>query len=366
MNEKSEVKVEVEVTRTSSKLILNYHKHPEVGGVGHVSIECTHNEETVKLSVYPQSDLSPFTPLAIASFNIFPIMAVNHPNIQKSDSPIHASYDLSEMVINMEAAMEEIKLLNEKMESGNAHFSLTPNVVTQGTATILNKNTSTARILLGMKTYDKELIEEEREKVEVINCAESICRVLEAAGIKRPKGILSYPTPSGINTHFAAIMANDQTTEKAPEQSQPSETKAEPTLIQNAETMVAAKEESKTTATKEEPSLLGSIYNNICSAFSFFTSQSIMSVTATSAYEISHNDDTDWRSNDSDYSTSSDSDYYWNSDNSSTTQATETSTDTSNVDTSYSSSTSTSESFISQRTEEDDSAYLTRMDNMIN
>ncbi|VEB35246.1 hypothetical protein [Legionella cherrii] len=71
-------KIELEVDQTSSKVVINYHKHPEVGGTGHVSIEATHEGKKHVISVYPSQELSPFTPLVISSMYIFPTKAVNH------------------------------------------------------------------------------------------------------------------------------------------------------------------------------------------------------------------------------------------------------------------------------------------------
>jgi hypothetical protein len=248
-------KVDVVVVETSSKLVINYHKHPEVGGVGHVSLEVTHQGKTAILSVYPSEDLTPVTPIAITTMYVFPTKAVNHTTPSTSDSPIFATYDVTAQVQNMDAVLAKALELHETIESGRAAFTLTPGQVTHTATAILNPNSSTTNMLMGLKVMDRGLIENEIDKVTVINCAEAISRVLEAGGIERPEGMLSFATPSGINSHFASMF------EKS------AETEAEPELI--LEDPDKAPVQSQMQSTEEEPGLLRSMYNSVCS---FFTS----------------------------------------------------------------------------------------------
>ncbi|KTD78822.1 hypothetical protein [Legionella waltersii] len=247
-------KTEVVVVETSSKLVINYHKHPEVGGVGHVSLEVTHQGKTTVLSVYPTEDLTPTTPIAVTSMYVFPTKAVNHTSPSKSDSPIFASYDITEQVQDMDAVFAKAQELCEIIESGRAAFTLTPSQVTHTATAVLNSNTSTTNMMLGLKVMDRDLIDNEVDKVTVINCAEAISRVLEAGGIERPEGLLSFPTPSRINSYFAAMYNQTEVTEPEPE-----------LILEDPD---AAPIQSQTQSTEEEPGLLRSMYNSVCSFFS--------------------------------------------------------------------------------------------------
>jgi len=237
-------KIELEVDQTSSKVVINYHKHPEVGGTGHVSVEATHEGKKHVISVYPSQELSPFTPLVISSMYIFPTKAVNHSSPSTSDSPVYASYDITDQIEDMGAVIEKIDELNELMNSGRASFSLAPGSVTKAATALLNINSSTSSMLLGLKMLDREIIESEIDKVDVINCAEAVSRILEAGGIKRPEGIMSFPAPSCINSHFAA-------------------------QFNKTEDAVTATEQSKTSSTEEAPGLLRSMFNSVRNFFTW-------------------------------------------------------------------------------------------------
>ena len=232
-------KTEDRGVKRDTQFVLNYHKHPNTGGVGHVSMTGFYNGKEVKLSVYPTEDLSLLTPLAVVSMFVFPITADNHTSSSKTDSPIHASYDITNMVSNPGEALDEMEKIGELIASGRASFSLTPNLLTQSLTALLNKNSSTSNMLLGMKVLDRRVIEAEVDKVTVVNCAESISRVLEKGGIERPSGLMGYATPSGINEFFASNPLSSEPlmllegqmlvedTDTAPLQSQMSLTKPE-------------------------------------------------------------------------------------------------------------------------------------------
>jgi hypothetical protein len=247
-------KIDVIIVQTSSKLVINYHKHPEVGGVGHVSLEVTHQGKTAILSVYPSEELSPVTPIAVTTMYVFPTKAVNHISPLKSDSPVYATYDITDQVQDMDAVLKKALELHETIESGRAAFTLTPGNLTHTATAVMNPNSSTLNMLLGLKLMDRELIENEFDKVTVINCAEAISRVLEAGGIERPEGMLSFPTPSGINKHFAALLNKTESMEIAQEQAPDS-------------TEEVAPKQSQTKSTEEAPGLLRSMYNSVCNFF---------------------------------------------------------------------------------------------------
>ncbi|MCW8443706.1 hypothetical protein OQJ05_06550 [Fluoribacter gormanii] len=255
-------KNEIEISKTTSKVVVNYHKHPEVGGTGHVSIEATHEGKTRLISVYPNDKLSPLTPLSISSMYVFPTKAVNHSSQSSSDSPIHATYDITDKIENMDAAMEEMDNLHELMNSGRASFSLTPCSMTQTTTAILNSNTSTSNMLLGLKVFDRALIDSEISTVVVINCAEAVSRILEAGGMKRPDGILSFPTPSSINSHFASLCENIAKTDSTKEQS--------------LECIETVPEQTQAISTEENPGLFTRMFNSL---IGFFTPQEAQSST---------------------------------------------------------------------------------------
>ncbi|WP_392537968.1 hypothetical protein [Legionella sp. 227] len=267
-------KIELEVVQTASKVVLNYHKHPEVGGTGHVSIEATHEGKKHVISVYPSAELSAFTPLAISSMYVFPTKAVNHSTPSTSDSPVHASYDITDQIKDMDAVIEKIDELNELMNSGRASFSLTPGSVTKAATAVFNNNSSTSNMLLGLKMLDRDIIESEIAKVDVINCAEAVSRILEAGGMKRPEGIMSFAAPASINSHFAS-------------------------QFKKTEDTVTATEQSKTTATEEAPGLLRSMFNSVRDFFTWKeTSEETQSHTQPIQQSSSSHDD-DWPTYDS-------------------------------------------------------------------
>ncbi|HAT8179211.1 TPA: hypothetical protein JA361_06990 [Legionella pneumophila] len=213
-------KIELVVGEQTSKFVINYHKHPEVGGVGHVSMEITHKGQSVILSVYPSEEISLATPIVIVSMYVFPSKAVNHTTPQKTDSPIYASYNITEQVENMDAAFEKAKELIEIIESGRAAFTLTPSRLTHIATVVMNSNSSNSNLLWGLRFMDRELIDNEFDSVDVINCAEAISRVIKAGGIERPEGMLPFQTPSSINSYFASMSKSSENSEADPEQSQ--------------------------------------------------------------------------------------------------------------------------------------------------
>ncbi|HHT0591813.1 TPA: hypothetical protein ACTXXA_000767 [Legionella anisa] len=275
MRKKIEIEIE-EVDQDSSKFVLNYHRHPNLGGVGHISMSGTHNGESVCISIYPSEDLSILTPIVITSMFVFPSPAVNHTVQHESDSPIHASYDITDLIENKDAALEEMKNLHSLMESGKAAFSLMPNSVTKTTSALLNRNCSTFNMMTGLKLLDREITSQEVEKVHVINCAEGISRVLERGGMTRPSGIFSYATPSGINAFFESIYVErtgsilsicDLT-----EQSEPNPTKKDsdaPDQSQSNPDKVDSSLQSsiQVYSTQEEPSLFSSFFSKVRDLF---------------------------------------------------------------------------------------------------
>lgn len=190
------------VPKKSSQFLLHYHKHPNHGGVGHISIEATHNDETAKLSIYPDSELSVFTPILIMSMFIFPSRAVNKESLPEDGSPIHATHDITDQVENKNGAFERIKEYEQAINKGVVAFSLTPNTMTHLLAVFLNPQTSFANIHYGFKTFDRDKVDTEMNRVQITNCADSASSVLKAAGISSPPSILSYATPTGINRVF--------------------------------------------------------------------------------------------------------------------------------------------------------------------
>lgn len=344
-------KIEIEVVETTSKVVLNYHKHPEVGGTGHVSIEATCDGKKYVISVYPSTDLSPLTPLAVTSMYIFPTKAVNHSSPSHTDSPIHASYDLTDEIADINAVIEEMSKLHEVMDSGRASFSLTPGCVTKTAAAILNCNASTTNMMLGLKMYDRSLIDSEIAQVEVINCAEAVSRILEAGGIKRPEGILSFAAPSSINSHFASRFKETEGTDTATEQSpEPSET---------------VPEQSQPSPTAEEPGFLRGIYNSFVS---FFTPKETYSSTEPTK-QSSNSYDYDWPSYDSSPSEESakvETQVETPSRDEVTPSPASRDEDTSSRASECSESFFSSEQVTAQREEESDLDYCSRYDAMVN
>ncbi|KTC86151.1 MULTISPECIES: hypothetical protein [Legionella] len=208
-----------------TKFVLNYHLHVNQGGVGHVSLTGTHNGETVNLSVYPSEKLSVATPVVVSSMYVFPSLAENHDTPRKGDSPIYASYDITDLLPNKAAALEEMKEISRRIDSGHATFSITPNFVTQTTSAVFNPNSSTSNMMLGFKTFERDKIEKEIDKIQTLNCAEATSRVLKKGGMERPPGLLSYATPSGIHEFFESKMKEAENAEL--EQSQESSTEVE-------------------------------------------------------------------------------------------------------------------------------------------
>ncbi|RUR28679.1 hypothetical protein [Legionella qingyii] len=350
-----QTKNEIESVQTTSKIVVNYHKHPEVGGTGHVSIEATHEGRTRVISVYPNDKLSVLTPLAISSMYVFPTKAVNHSSPSSSDSPIHATYDITDKIENMNAAMEEIENLYELMNSGRASFSLTPCSITQTTTAILNSNTSTTNMLLGLKVCDRNLMESEISTVEVINCAEAVSRILEAGGMKRPSGIMSFPTPSSINSHFASLCENIAKRDSAKEQS--------------LECIEEAPEQSQTISTEENPGLFTRMFNSV---IGFFTPNETQYSTEPTA-QSSSNYNYDWSSHHSGFTDEPEKvEVEVQVEISSTEQESTSDLEFRNEDRTSPKASECSESFFStesitaQREEESDLDYCSRYDSMVN
>jgi hypothetical protein len=192
----------------TASFTVNYHKHPEVGGTGHISIEARRNNETVELSVYPNP--SPIhLPFAIASFYIIPSPAIHHPinQNQEGHSPIAESYHIpSENIPYPNEAFEKLKEIRNSVDSGNTGFSLARNFLTEAIHMILSPKVSAANIHIGNRVLDRDIIDKEKAKVTLTNCADSAAEILEAGGIKIPDSarILSHPTPAGISQHLRA------------------------------------------------------------------------------------------------------------------------------------------------------------------
>lgn len=184
-------------------LRVNYHKHPEFGGMGHVSIQSKRNGEEASLSVYPNPSILS-TPFSVLSFFSFPTKAENktissdHPEC----SPIVASYEILSDINNHEDAHNKIKELSQDIQSGKTGFSITPNTTTRVFHALTSPNVSASSIILGMRIMDREIISREVDNAELTNCAHSVNQVLAAGGYTKTNGLFGYPTPSGVNALF--------------------------------------------------------------------------------------------------------------------------------------------------------------------
>ena len=70
------------------------------------------------LVFYPSEKLSAATPIAVTSMYVFPSAAVNHIEPSENDSPVFASYDITDKVTNKDAALEEMLALNKSIAAG--------------------------------------------------------------------------------------------------------------------------------------------------------------------------------------------------------------------------------------------------------
>jgi hypothetical protein len=108
-------------------------------------------------------------------------------------------------------AYEELKNIRRSIDKGEAGYTLTPNLLTRSLHAIFSPKVSTANIMRGFKTYNREVISAETDMVSVTNCADSAHKVVSEGGISLERNIFSYSTPSGINQFFtkhkASLMA---------------------------------------------------------------------------------------------------------------------------------------------------------------
>jgi hypothetical protein len=188
---------------TPVSFVINYHKHPEIGGTGHISMIGVKGSETVELSIYPKPS-SFQLPLAVGSFYIFPSNATNYSikTDQEGHSPIAESYTIPpESIPNPHQAFEQLKQIRKSVESGHTGFSLTRNFLTEAIFKLTSPKVSATNIHIGYKMLNREAINGETKNANVTNCAESATQVLQAGGIPIPKSACTFsnPTPSGIS-----------------------------------------------------------------------------------------------------------------------------------------------------------------------
>ncbi|STY29686.1 Uncharacterised protein [Legionella wadsworthii] len=179
---------------------LNYHKHDEVGGVGHISLAGKCGDEKAKISVHPSSDISVWTPLQVVSACVFPSKAVNVNEHREGDSPIHASYDITNQMSNPKAAFDEIVKLNKSIETGTTGYSLLPGYLTKSIHVLLSSQSSTSNLFLGYKMMDREKVNSEMSKYGVTNCSESVYSILRKGGMEgKPSTTCSFIRPTAFN-----------------------------------------------------------------------------------------------------------------------------------------------------------------------
>lgn len=185
---------------------LNYHKHPEIGGVGHISLVGKSDNEEVKISVHPDSGLSIWTPLHVASGCVFPMKAVNVNEHREGDSPVHATYDITKQMRHPQAAFDEMKKLDKSIATGTTGYSLLPSYFTKSLHVLLSPQSNIADLFLGYKMMDREIIDNEMGKFGVTNCSESVYGILSKGGIEsKPTTTFSFIRPVEFNEFAQSI-----------------------------------------------------------------------------------------------------------------------------------------------------------------
>lgn len=187
---------------------MNHHKHPEAGGMGHVSLHAKRGDETIELSVYPDVERpSLLHPLAFLTFYLFPVKATHHPishsNGDNDFSPVTDSHKIPpELMSNPHEAYELMKQTRESLDAGNTGFSIMPNTSTAALYAFFSNQVNISKIHTGLKTFDRETIDDEVNKTKVTNCSESVHQILKVGGIEKPADLISYHTPSGTHQFF--------------------------------------------------------------------------------------------------------------------------------------------------------------------
>lgn len=185
---------------------VNYHANPIVGGMGHISISAKRGDKTAHLSVHPKHHgLTPLQTalhaLSYSSFYAIPTGASN-PTISH-DTPVTAAYEIPPgMLTNPEAAFKKIQEISHDIRAGDSAYTIMPGPVTSSLYGMFSKKVRFTNVQTGIKTFDRELIASEVDKVKTVNCASSLASVMEAGGVQVPPGIGPFQTPSAINRFF--------------------------------------------------------------------------------------------------------------------------------------------------------------------
>ncbi|TAL63946.1 MAG: hypothetical protein EPN84_04320, partial [Legionella sp.] len=191
--------------KSLTRIILNYHLHPNVGGVGHISIDAINNGQPVKLSVYPSEQLSMLTPITVTSAYLFPALAKNHLDSHEGDSPIFASFDITDKIIHKEAFFAELHKMRTYVDSGEAAFSLIPNPRTQILFALFSKK-SALNLVRGFKTLDHDTMNEELTKFPVYNCSSTAADLLKIGGIELTQTFFAgYHSPTSIYNSLKSL-----------------------------------------------------------------------------------------------------------------------------------------------------------------
>jgi hypothetical protein len=194
------------------RFVVNHHKHPEVGGTGHVSLHAQRGDERFELNMHPKPDS--VLPHHVLSAYAFPLPAITKPIKQhhetptEGDSPLTSSYHIpADMIPDPEAAIREIQRINAGIESRHIGFSIVPSIVTHAFHALTSSHVSLYNVHTAMKSGDREQVQAELDKVEVSNCAASLGSVLVKGGLNVPRQY-GYHTPSGIHGFFKARLPN--------------------------------------------------------------------------------------------------------------------------------------------------------------